>query len=195
MLEKHKKQIILLVIAFLFFMGVGIYAGIRIGQRQSAVGKEYAVQIPAEDEGQVHADPNAVSIDQAYLDSLNERADILEEHPLADTQTIKYHLFTDAWFRAGEMEQKLPIWNDPWNELSFRVLGWIPEDMPAGQDMRMTDAFIKTGTVAPGQMLRKVNLSKSLATGTYDAIFLYTPIDNAETEYSTLEVHITIHVQ
>lgn len=195
MFEKHKKQVILLAIAFLFVMGAGVYARIKIGQRQSSAGQEKAGQITPEDGEPVDADPYAVSIDQAYLDSLNERADILDEHPQANDQSMKYHLFTDIWFIAEKTEQELPIWNDPSNEQSMQVLIWLIEDFPTEQDERTATALITTGAIAPGQMLRKVNLSRALETGTYPAIFVYTPIDRVGTKYSSFEARALIHVQ
>ena len=195
MLEKHKRQVILLAIACLFLLGTGVYAGIKIGQRQSSTGHKEVDQITHEDGESVDVDPNAVDIDKAYLDSLNERAGILEEQSQANTQTMKYHLFTDVWFAAEKTEQELPIWNDPANEQSMQVRILLLEDYQNRQDEQIVTALTTTGIIAPGQMLRKVNLSSSLEAGTYPAVFEYTPVDRAGTKYSSFEARVLVHVQ
>ncbi|MDD3409963.1 MAG: hypothetical protein PHY12_04055 [Eubacteriales bacterium] len=195
MLEKHKRQVILLAIACLFLLGTGVYAGIKIGQLQSSTGHKEEDQIAHEDGESVDVDPNAVDIDQAYLDSLNERAGILDEQSQANAQLMKYHLFTDVWFVAEKMEQELPIWNDPSNEHSMQVLIWLLEDLSSEYGERTAPALITTGAIAPGQMLRKVNLSRRLEAGTYPAVFEYTPVDRAGTKYSSFEARVLVHVQ
>ena len=195
MLEKHKRQVILLAIACLFLLGTGVYAGIQIGQRQSSTGHKEVDQITHEGGESVDVDPNAVDIDQAYLDSLNERADILEEQSQANTQTMKYHLFTDVWFAAEKTEQELPIWNDPANEQTMQVRIWLLEDLSSGHGEQTAPALITTGAIAPGQMLSKVNLSRRLEVGTYPAVFEYTPVDRAGTKYSSFEARVFVHVQ
>ena len=195
MFEKHKKQVILLAIACLFLLGTGVYAGIKIGQRQFSTGQEKASQIAYENGEPVATDPNAVDIDQAYLDTLNERAGILEEQSQANTQTMKYHLFTDVWFAAEKTEQELPIWNDPANEQTMQVRILLLEDYQNRQDEQIVTALTTTGIIAPGQMLRKVNLSSSLEAGTYPAVFEYTPVDRAGTKYSSFEARVLVHVQ
>ena len=195
MLEKHKRQVILLAIACLFLLGTGVYAGIKIGQRQSSTGHKEVDQITHEDGESVDVDPNAVDIDKAYLDSLNERAGILEEQSQANTQTMKYHLFTDVWFAAEKTEQELPIWNDPANEQTMQVRIWLLEDLSSGHGEQTAPALITTGAIAPGQMLSKVNLSRRLEVGTYPAVFEYTPVDRAGTKYSSFEARVFVHVQ
>ena len=195
MLEKHKKQVVLLAIACVFLLGTGVYAGIKIGRQQSVAGREKADQIAHEKSESVNADPNAVDIDHAYIDLLNERVGIPDEQSRANAQSMKYHLFTDVWFSAEKTEQELPIWNDPANEQSMRVQIWLQEDFSTKQDERTAIALITTGNIAPGQMLRKADLSRHLETGTYPAVFVYTPIDRAGTKYSSFEAHTLIHVQ
>ena len=195
MLEKHKRQVILLAIACLFLLGTGVYAGIKIGQRQSSTGHKEVDQITHEDGESVDVDPNTVDIDKAYLDSLNERAGILEEQSQANTQTMKYHLFTDVWFAAEKTEQELPIWNDPANEQSMQVRIWLLEDLSSRHGEQTAQALITTGAIAPGQMLSKVNLSRRLEAGTYPAVFEYTPVDRAGTKYSSFEARVFVHVQ
>ena len=195
MLEKHKRQVILLAIACLFLLGTGVYAGIKISQRQFSTGHNEVDQIAHEDGEPVDVDPNAVDIDQAYLDSLNERAGMVDEQSQVNTQLMKYHLFTDVWFAAERAEQELPIWNDPANEQSMQVRIWLLEDYQNRQDEQTVTALITTGSIAPGQMLRKVELRRSLETGTYPAVFVYTPVDRAGTKYSSFEARVLVHVQ
>lgn len=195
MLKKHKNQVVLLAIACIFLLGAGVYAGIKIGQRQSLAGQEKAGQIATDNGRVVDADPNAVNIDNNYLDSLNQGEGILDEHTQTSAQSMKYHLFTDVWFTAEKTEQELPIWNDPSNEQSMRVQIWLQEDFSTKQDEQTATALITTGSIAPGQMLSEVKLSSPLEAGTYPAVFVYTPVDRVGTKYSSFEVRTLIHVQ
>lgn len=195
MLKKHRKQVVLIAIAFLFLVGTAVYAGFKIGQRQSSVGQERPGQKTHEDGEPVDADPYAVSIDQVYIDSLNDRAGDLEEQSQANAQSMKYHLFSDVRFTAEKTEQEVPIWNDPSNEPSIQVLAWLVEDSVTGRSEQTASPLVTTGAIAPGQVLRQVNLSRSLEAGTYPAVFVYTPIDSTGTKYSSFEARTLIHVQ
>lgn len=195
MLNKHRKQVVLIAIALLFLLGTAVYAGFKIGQRQSSDGQERPGQKTHEEGEPVDADPYAVSIDQAYIDSLHDREGDLEEQSQANAQSMKYHLFTDVRFRAEKTEQELPIWNDSSNERSIQVLVWLIDDLSTGGSEQTAFPLVTTGSIAPGQMLRQVNLSRSLEAGTYPAVFVYTPIDGAGTKYSSFEARTLIHVQ
>ena len=124
-------------------------------------------------------DPNAVTIDEAYLASQHYNSSI------AAQGNFIHHLFTDLHFIAGSATQELPVWNDPENPYNLMVTLYLEDE---------EEPLVASGLIPPGQMLSSVTLAHVLAEGDYIATLIDTPADDQGNVYGSLSAKVTIHI-
>ena len=165
MWQQHKKKLILLIITGVLLLASGIYTGFKLGASRRGASSML--------------DPNAVTIDEAYLASQHY-------NPSTAVQgSFTHHLFTDLYFTVGSTMQELPVWNDPENPYSLMVTLYLDGD---------EEPLVTSGLIPPGQMLSSVSLVHVLAEGEYTATLVDTPADDQGNVYGSLSAKVTIHV-
>ena len=165
MWKRHKIKLILLIAAGILLLAAGVYAGFKLG----ATGRGPSSML----------DPNAVTIDEAYLASQHY-------NPSTAVQgNFIYHLFTDLHFTACSTTQELPVWNDPENPYNLMVMLYLEGEK---------EPLAASGLIPPGQMLSSVTLSHMLIAGDYAATLINTPTDDQGNVYGSLSAKVTIHV-
>ena len=165
MWKQYKGKLILLIAAGILLVAAGVYAGFKLG----VSGRGSSSML----------DPNAVTIDEAYLASQ-------QYNPSTAVQgNFIHHLFTDLHFIAGSTTQELPVWNDPENPYNLMVMLYLE-----GEE----EPLAASGLIPPGQMLSSVTLTHVLAAGDYTATLINTPADDQGNVYGSLSAKVTIHV-
>lgn len=195
--QSHRKLFILLIIAIIIMLlSLAYYLGTQATRSMSGDGS-----------GSVTGsnDHNAVTIDQDYLNSLNIGGSTDQDQ---GQDYFIHHCFLNLYFQAGQLEQEMPVWNDPGNTESmvvklYIVTGDESDDQATGQGAEPTadqaasdgELLFTSGTIPPGMMLSSIKLTSTLRAGDYKATVVSTPMDANGTPGNSVRSMVDLHVR